>query len=88
MELKNNIFLKAMVLLFLIIINNAKAQWTVKTSQQKCFIENKGQFNNKVRKGHVAFGTNNIGYQFYFLKDRFVLRYDEIITKVKKEKKN
>ncbi|MFO0478344.1 MAG: hypothetical protein ACK50L_06170, partial [Bacteroidota bacterium] len=87
MELKNNIFLKAMVLLFLIIINNAKAQWTVKTSQQKCFIENKGQFNNKVRKGHVAFGTNNIGYQFYFLKDRFVLRYDEIITKVKKEKK-
>ena len=81
----SNNFIKATIGLFLFIAFSANAQWTVNPNEQKCFIENKGQFYNKVKSGDVAFGINNIGYQLYFLKDRFVLRYDEITTVVNEE---
>jgi len=53
-------------------------KWQSKGFEQKCFIQNQGQFNEKSTSIH--YGVEDEGVQMYFFKDRVVYQIDTFRT--------
>lgn len=59
-------------------VKSPLGSWTVNAFEQKVFIENKGQFEEKNISGlaPVRFGIQNLGSQIYFSSNGLIFRYD------------
>ena len=79
--------MKTLFLSLLVLISfTSVAQWSFNPFEQKVFIENKGQFDEKNNSTNsILYGVNNLGYQIYFTKTGFTIRYD--LTTVDPEEK-
>ncbi len=64
--------------------------WATKPFEQKVFIENKGQFNEKINNGSgkILFGCSNAGVEMYFTPKGLTYRHDVLIPMTEREKES
>ena len=67
-----------------------KANWSTSFANQKVFIENKGQFDNRnwLKNSKIEYAIDNNGFNVFFSKQGITYRFDKIIKNPDKKLEN